>query len=100
MPTLDRLQAELGSDGFEVVALSIDQAGISAVKKFYNKIRVKNLQTYIDDSAESPTLLNTHVLPSTLLINEQGLELGRLIGPTEWDSPEMVSFLRTFIESP
>lgn len=100
MPTLDRLQAELGGDAFEVVALSIDQAGISAVKKFYNKIGVKNLQTYIDDSAKSATILDTYGLPSTLLINEQGLELGRLIGPAEWDSPEIVSFLRTFIEPP
>lgn len=100
MPTLDRLQAELGGELFEVVALSIDRAGISAVEKFYNKIGVKNLQTYIDDSAKSATLLNAYGLPSTLLINEQGLELGRMIGPAEWDSPEIVSFLRTFIESP
>lgn len=100
MPTLDRLQAELGSDGFEVVALSIDQAGLSTVKRFYNKIGVKNLQTYIDDSAKSATLLDTYGLPSTLLINEQGLELGRLIGAAQWDSPEIVSFLRTFIKSP
>ncbi len=100
MPTLDRLQAELGSDGLEVVALSIDRAGPSVVTKFYNQIGVKNLQTYVDDSAMSATLLNTYGLPSTLLINEQYVELGRFVGPAKWDSPEIVSFLRTFIESP
>ena len=35
MPTLDRLQKSLGGDRFEVVALSIDRGGVSAVKKLY-----------------------------------------------------------------
>src|SRR3546814_14022824 len=39
MPTLDRLQERLGGQEFEVVALSIDRAGIGVVSEFYAEIR-------------------------------------------------------------
>jgi thiol-disulfide isomerase/thioredoxin len=98
MPTLDALQAELGSDRFEVVALSIDRAGSPVVRRFYDEIGVTNLEMYVDKTMLSATALRTVGLPTTILIDAQGRELGRLVGPAEWDDPEMVSFLRSFIE--
>ena len=98
MPTLDALQAELGGDTFEVVALSIDRAGQPAVRRFYDEIGVSNLNMYVDETMQSATALRTVGLPTTILIDGQGRELGRLVGPAEWDDPEMVSFLREFIE--
>ena len=98
MPTLDALQAELGGDDFEVVALSIDRAGSQVVRRFYDEIGVTNLNMYVDQTMLSMTALRTVGLPTTILIDAQGRELGRLVGPAEWDDPEMVSFLRGFIE--
>ena len=98
MPTLDALQAELGGDDFEVVALSIDRAGSQIVRRFYDEIGVTNLNMYVDQTMLSMTALRTVGLPTTILIDAQGRELGRLVGPAEWDDPEMVSFLRSFIE--
>jgi thiol-disulfide isomerase/thioredoxin len=98
MPTLDALQAELGSDRFEVVALSIDRAGPPVVRRFYDEISVKHLKMYVDKTMLSATALRTIGLPTTILINAKGQELGRLVGPAEWDDPEMVSFLKGFIE--
>ncbi len=98
MPTLDALQAELGNDRFEVVALSIDRAGPQVVGRFYDEIGVKHLKMYVDDTMLSATTLRTVGLPTTILINAEGQELGRLVGPAEWDDPEMVSFLKGFIE--
>jgi len=98
MPTLDTLQAELGGDHFEVVALSIDRAGSPVVRRFYDEIGVTNLKMYVDQTMLSMTALRAVGLPTTILIDAQGRELGRLVGPAEWDDPEMVSFLRGFIE--
>ena len=98
MPTLDALEDKLGSDKFEVVALSIDRAGVPAVRRFFDEIGVKHLNMYVDKTMLSATALRTVGLPTTLLINAKGEELGRLVGPAEWDDPEMVSFLEGFIE--
>lgn len=94
MPTLDRLQAELGGADFQVLALSIDRAGISAVRKFYTEIGVKHLVMYIDSSGAAARQLEAAGLPVTLLIDRQGREIGRLVGPAEWDAPEMMGLIR------
>ncbi len=98
MPTLDALQAEIGGDNFEVVALSIDRAGSPVVRRFYDEIGVTNLKMYVDQTMLSMTALRAVGLPTTILIDAQGRELGRLVGPAEWDDPEMVTFLRSFIK--
>ena len=98
MPTLDALQATLGGEDFEVVALSIDRAGTQVVRRFYDEYGVKNLKTYVDKTMLSATALRTVGLPTTILIDRQGQELGRLVGPAEWDDPEMIAFLKGFIE--
>lgn len=97
MPTLDNLQAELGGPGFEVVALSIDRAGTTVVKRFFKKIGLSNLSLYIDETSRAAAALRAFGLPATVLIDPEGRELGRLIGPAQWDTPEMVAFLRSFI---
>ena len=94
MPTLDRLQAQLGGPDFEVVALSIDRVGPNAVKAFYDEIGVRHLARYLDRSGKSQRDLGVFGIPTTLLINREGREIGRLVGPAEWDAPTMITFLR------
>ena len=38
--------------------------------------------------------MNVRILPTTVLIDTQGREVGRLEGPAEWDAPEILAFLR------
>ncbi len=98
MPTLDRLQEKLGSAEFEVVALSIDRAGASVVRKFYDEIGIKHLELVIDPTMRVMRELRVVGLPMTFLIGPSGKEIGRLIGPAEWDTPEMVAFFKSQID--
>ena len=97
MPSLDRLQALLGGSDFEVVALSIDRGGIEPVRKFYADVGIRNLAIYIDGSGKATRALAAVGVPATLLIDRTGRELGRLIGPAEWDEPDIVQFLKRVI---
>ncbi len=97
MPTLDRLQAKLGGDRFEVVALSIDRSGASVVRKFYDQIDVRRLTLYIDPTMRAQRQLKLFGLPGTLLLGPDGKELGRLLGPAEWDTPELLSQFKDII---
>ena len=99
MPTLDALQAELGGPGFEVLALSVDRAGPEVVRKFYAEIGIEHLGLYIDASMRASFDLQAPGLPTTLLIDSEGRELGRLVGPAEWNTPEMVAFLKNHLTS-
>jgi len=96
MPSLDRLQAQLGGGEFQVVALSMD-AGAKAldqVKSFYASEGIKHLAVYLDADAAAILTLKAVSVPTTLLLDRQGRELSRMSGTAEWDSPQIVEALQ------
>ena len=88
MPSLDRLQKAIGSDKFEVVALSLDRQGLEGSRKFLSDVKAANLKLYVDPTAKQGTVLKLIGMPTTILIDKEGRELGRLAGPAEWDSDD------------
>lgn len=100
MPTLDRLQARLGGLDFQVIALSLDRQGPAVVHDFYASTGIKQLELLIDPSAKAARVLGAAGLPTTLLIDRQGREIGRLLGPADWDAPQMVALFQQIIAAP
>lgn len=98
MPTLDRLQGTLGGADFQVVALSIDRQGLPVVRNFYEEIGIKHLDMHVDSSGKAARELSAVGLPTTLLVDCAGREIGRLVGPAEWDAPDMIAFIRRRID--
>lgn len=98
MPALNRLQQELGSDAFEVVALSLDRQGAEASKKFLDEVKASALKLYVDATAKQGTVLKLVGMPTTILINKDGLEVGRLAGPAEWDSAEAKALIQSVMK--
>ncbi|MGH7032539.1 MAG: TlpA family protein disulfide reductase [Stellaceae bacterium] len=94
MPSLDRLQAKLGASQLLVLPLSIDRQGLPVVRKFYAELGLASLGMYLDQSGKAASELNTVGIPTTLLIDRSGREIGRKVGPAKWDSPEIVALLR------
>ena len=94
MLTLDRLEQKMGGSGFQVLPLSIDRQGRAVIDKFYREVGIKALGIYVDRSGKDASSLGVVGLPTTLLIDGRGYELGRKIGAAEWDSPETVALIR------
>lgn len=98
MPTFDRLQKALGGPDFQVVALSIDRKGPDVVRRFYREIDIRHLDIHVDSSGKASRDLGVVGLPVTLLIDRAGREIARLVGPAEWDTPEMIAFIRHHLD--
>jgi thiol-disulfide isomerase/thioredoxin len=99
MPSLDRLQAEHGTgDDLEVVALSLDRGNIDKIKLFFEEVGVAHLDIYRDPKAQASRALLAPGLPTTLVIDREGREIGRVLGPAEWDDEATVGLLRTAME--
>lgn len=96
MPSLDRVYKELGQDGqFVVLAVSIDRSGFAKPRQFFDEIGIKNLTLYLDPTGgRAARKIAGFGMPTTLLIDREGRELGRLIGPAEWDAPEAKRLIR------
>ena len=95
MPALDRLQAALGGPHFEVVALSIDHGGLPVVQAFFDRTSIKHLQSYMDTFGDASSNLGVAGVPLTLLIDREGREIGRKLGPAAWDDPRMVQLIHS-----
>ena len=92
MPALDQLQADLGDDNFEVVAVNLDRGGPEKPLAFLDEIGVTSLQYYHDSSNKMLTDLRSKGrgtgLPTTILVGPEGCEIGTMYGPAEWASGE------------
>ena len=86
LPSLDRLNAKLGGESFEVVALSIDRKGWPVIDAFFARLGIETLAGYLDATMRATAAMGATSLPTTILIDTQGREIGRMNGPAEWDS--------------
>jgi thiol-disulfide isomerase/thioredoxin len=97
MPSLERLNKELGSDKFEVVAVSADKSGIDGARKFLDQLKIERLGIFADPTIRIHSALKAIGMPATILIDAEGREIGRLVGPAEWDSAEAKRLIRAVL---
>jgi len=97
MPDLNALQKSLGGETFQVVLLSENQDGIESSLEFLKENKITDLTTYIDSKRKVARTLKTNALPTSILINAEGNEVGRLIGPAEWNSGDAKALINYFI---
>lgn len=101
MPALDNLQAELGGDDFEVVTVNIDTGDDTKPKKFLEEVKVANLAYYADHTTgvfrELKKAGKAFGLPTTLLIDRNGCEIGHMAGPAQWDLEDAKAVVRAVI---
>lgn len=96
LPSLDRLAArvseELGED-VVVVGVNVDRGDAGRPLSFMQTNGVEHLAFLHDPSFAAALKLNVRGMPTTLLLDRRGRELGRFIGATEWDSAEVMTLL-------
>ena len=100
MPSLQRLQALLPADQVAIVALSEDLKGWPVIAPFLEKWNLASLPVYFDPEAATGTAMGATNLPTTVILDRDGREAGRLIGPAEWDSDDAVALIRHYLDRP
>ncbi len=98
MPALDRLQSELGSDKFSVVAVNVDVTNPERARSFLDEIGVTHLAFYADPTMAIVNDLKRRGLafglPTTILVDGNGCRIGGIEGPAQWDSNDAKALLR------
>lgn len=97
MPDLNELQKSLGSDKFEVVLISENQDGIESSIEFLENNNISHLDTHIDNKRKVARTLQSNALPTSILIDAEGYEVGKLVGPAEWNSGDAQTLINYFI---
>lgn len=97
MPALDKLAADLDGPNFQVIALA-EHDSLDKAQAFLDKVGAHHVALAFDQTMKSAYALGTEGLPATLLIDREGREVGRVIGPAEWSSPEVRALVRNAID--
>ena len=92
MPSLERLQTRLGP-ALTVVAVSEDRGGDKVVAPFIAEHRFDKLQVYLDPKSNVSHAFAVRGLPTTLVIDAEGMVLGKVEGAADWDSDKMLAVL-------
>ena len=86
MPQLDALQNQFSGQPMRVLAISLDRGNDQKPQKFLNKLGVDKLTRAHDGSYKSARQVGLIGLPTTLIIDKNGFEIGRLAGEAAWNS--------------
>ena len=97
MPALDRLADRIAKDDIVVLPLSQDRKGLAVVKPFYKRLGIKNLEIYLDPKGKATGPFGLESLPVTVFVDREGLMVGSLTGLAEWDSPEAIALIRSYL---
>ena len=100
MPSLDALQARFDPKKLAVVALNEDHAGHDAAPLFYKRHELSHLSVYVDTTGRAPSRLRARSMPTTLILDPNGREIGRIAGGIDWNAADVLSFLTPRIGAP
>lgn len=86
MPALEALAAERAGTPLVIMAISEDRKGESVVAPFVQKLGLSKLPIYLDPETKALHAFDSDALPTTVLIDREGREVGRVLGAASWDS--------------
>ncbi len=93
MPEFAKLKKDLEGRNVEIIALSVDYKGASEVVEFYKKHNITGLPVYNDDKGKAFKAFDLKALPTTVILNKEGLEIVRVLGEVSWDTKEVRDYL-------
>jgi thiol-disulfide isomerase/thioredoxin len=98
MPSLDALQTKLGGPNFEVVTVNIDTRDADKPKAWLKEVGVSKLAYYADPAAKTfqdlKAIGRAFGMPTTMLIDPHGCEIGTIAGPAEWASDDAIKLIQ------
>jgi peroxiredoxin len=99
MPSMEKLYQELEGEGFEILAVSIDESGAQDVLPFMKKHKL-SFPALIDPKGTIKDLYQTTGVPESFIIDKDGILVEKVIGPRDWAVPEAIGFFRNLIRRP
>ena len=97
MPSLMRLEQALSGTGFRLITISTDQQGAAVVQPFLEAHGLGGMPAYYDPDRLAYGHFGAAAIPTSILIDRRGREIGRYLGWAQWDNPATVAHIREFV---
>jgi thiol-disulfide isomerase/thioredoxin len=104
MPALDALESKLGGPQFEVVSINIDTRDTDKPRAWLKDVGIGRLGYYADPSAkvfqDLKIVGRAAGMPTTILVDPAGCEIGTVAGPAEWASEDALRLISAALARP
>ena len=97
MPSMEKLHQKLSGKDFAMVTVNIKETA-SQVKNFFEKQKL-TFTALMDITGEASTEFGIRAIPTTFILDKNGQIIGRIDGPREWDSQELVAMFENLVDN-
>jgi thiol-disulfide isomerase/thioredoxin len=100
MPSMQRLEQQLGPKGLRIVAVSVDDPGMEARIRAFSDELALTFEILHDAPGAIRQRYQTTGVPETFVIGRDGRIRRRIIGADDWSSATNVAFLERLLAEP
>jgi cytochrome c biogenesis protein CcmG/thiol:disulfide interchange protein DsbE len=95
LPSLNRFSQRFAGQNVVVLGVSVDEDA-AAYQKFLKDAGVQ-FPTVRDPARKVSRLYGTFKYPESYFIDRQGKVVQKIVGPADWDNPELVGFMQQLL---
>ena len=96
MPSLDLLKNNSYLDNLKIFPINVGQENEEKAINFFNDLKIKNLKTYFDSPITLAKKFSLRGIPTTILLNKDGLEFARIVGSINFENEQFIRWLSNF----
>ena len=96
MPSLDQLQKNKNLENLKIFPINVGQETVEKVTKFFKDLNIQNLDLYFDSPVTLAKKVGLRGIPTTVLLNKEGLEFARIVGSINFEDENFVNWLSNF----
>ena len=96
MPSLDLLQSNKNLDNLKIFPINVGQDNLTKASSFFEDLKIKNLDLYFDSPVTLAKRFGLRGIPTTILINKNGLEFARIIGSIDFEDENFIDWLSNY----
>ena len=96
MPSLDKLQIHKKLNNLRIFPVNVGRDNLEKSINFYNELRIKNLKVFFDTDITLAKKFGLRGIPTSILLNKDGLEFARIIGSIDYEDIKFIDWLSNY----
>ena len=96
MPSLDKLQIHKDLYNLKIFPINVGKDSIEKSSKFFEDLKIQNLNIYYDSQITLAKKFGLRGIPTSIILNKDGLEFARIIGSIDFEDKKFIEWLRNY----
>jgi|TARA_B100001063_G_scaffold70646_1_gene64684 thiol-disulfide isomerase/thioredoxin len=96
MPSLDLLQSNENLKNLKIFPINVGQDNIEKASNFFDELKIENLEIYFDSPITLAKKFSLRGIPTSILLNKDGLEFARIIGSIDFNDKKFIEWLGNY----